>query len=177
MDQPSVVKLLLEHREGLFAFVLALTRDYDLAEEVFQEVGVAILEEAGKGEAVRDFLPWARTIARHRLADVLRRKEAAGRLRVRVSERMGELVQQAFDETLAQQEVLQRRLRYLGECVRKLPGRMRELVERRYGRGESIGEIAAGLAWERGSVKVGLSRARKALGECMERRVRDEEGG
>src|SRR5690606_32060643 len=33
----DVVRLLMEHRDSLFAYILAVTRDFDIAEEVFQE--------------------------------------------------------------------------------------------------------------------------------------------
>ena len=73
MTQPKLVKDLLESRRVLFGFIFALTRDAEAAEDIFQELSLAILDEAAKGTTPGDFLAWARELARHRVADYYRR--------------------------------------------------------------------------------------------------------
>src|SRR5207237_4666 len=73
---------LLRQRDTLFAFVLTLTRSHDMAEELFQELGVAVLAEARRGVVPDAFLPWARTIARHRVADFFRARSRRAGLEV-----------------------------------------------------------------------------------------------
>ena len=73
MNASDLVRQLLEHRDGLFGFILALTHDREAAEEVFQEVGLAVVEEAGKGTQVQRFLAWAHEMARRRIAEYYRK--------------------------------------------------------------------------------------------------------
>ena len=73
LEASDLVKLLLEHRDGLLGYVLALTRDRAAAEEVFQEVGLAVVEEAGRATRVAKFLPWVHEMIRRRVAEHFRK--------------------------------------------------------------------------------------------------------
>jgi len=64
----AVQRALLEHRDALFAYVLGLTREIEVAEEVFQEAGVAILQQAGRGADIRDFPALLAAVSRARPA-------------------------------------------------------------------------------------------------------------
>ena len=68
MQQDQIQAEFLKTRQTLLGFIFALTRDHEVAEEVFQEVALAILQEASKGIVVERFLPWAREIVRRRVA-------------------------------------------------------------------------------------------------------------
>ena len=170
MAYPALVKQFLDHRDAVLGFIFALTRDYDVAEEVFQEVALSILQEAEKQTAVGSFLAWAQGIARRRVADYYR-KASRRPSAVPLAEPMTEVVSLAFAENEKLLEADQERMKSLLECVKKLAGRSREIVEGFYQRRQSLREIAAALGWQEGSVKVALSRARKALADCVETRM------
>jgi DNA-directed RNA polymerase specialized sigma24 family protein len=55
----------------------------------------------------------------------------------------------------------------------RLTDRMRDLVTRRYRDGVPLDELASGMGWKTESVKVALSRARKALAECVHTKLRE----
>lgn len=171
MSQPELAKSLLENRRAIFGFVFALTRDFEAAEEIFQEVSLAILGEAARGTRPRNFLAWTRELTRHRVADFYR---ARGRAPVPLSESIVDAASQAFDEGELAPEVMQARQKSLLECLAKLPARARELVERRYRDRRSPGEIAAAVGWRLNAVHAGLSKARRALAACVEARLRLE---
>jgi len=159
----------LQDRDVLFAYVLALVRDRDAAEEIFQELGVSILSEAGRGVRPGDFGAWARAMARHRIADHFRR---TGRRAECNLEDFGQVVEQAFVENADALERHKARLAYLRECIERLGRKARWLIDGRYGQRLSISQLASKLGWQPGSVKVALSRARRALGQCVEQRMR-----
>ena len=46
MAPEQLVKQFLDHRDVILGFILALTRDHAVAEEIFQDVAMVILEEA-----------------------------------------------------------------------------------------------------------------------------------
>lgn len=169
MTQPALVREFLEHRRILFSFIFSLTRDFDVAEEVFQEVSVAILDEASRGTEVARFLAWARELARHRVADHFRRAR-----REFLSDGLGGLVDRAFAEFGGTPEADRLRHKALLECLEKLPPRSRELIDRRYRRRSGFESIAAAVGWTLAAVKAGLSKARKALGECVRAKLKEE---
>lgn len=167
MSGSGLVESFLARRRALFAFIFSLTRDFDAAEDVFQELGLAVVDEAARGRSVGDFMAWARELARHRVADYYRRE----RRRPPPEELAGQ-IERAFAEHAGSEESDRLRQKALLECLETLPPRSRELVERRYRLGLSPGQIAAAVGWTLGAVKVGLSKARCALAECIRSKLR-----
>lgn len=167
--QGELVRLLLEHRDGLFGFILALTHDREAAEEIFQEVGIAVVQESHQGERVERFLPWAHELARRRVAEYYRkssRRRAMERL-----ESLDDVVAEAFEENPLEPGTERRRQDYLETCIEELSPGQREMIERRYKDRGSIREIAGSLERTEGSVKVGLWKARQQLSRCIEEKM------
>jgi DNA-directed RNA polymerase specialized sigma24 family protein len=52
-----------------------------------------------------------------------------------------------------------------------MAGRSREVIQQRYQDGKSNSAIATSMGWKLDSVKVALSRARKTLAACIERKL------
>jgi RNA polymerase sigma-70 factor (ECF subfamily) len=176
MDQGELVKRFLENRDVILSFIYALTRDYDAAEEVFQNVAVAILQEAGRPAKVENFLAWAREVARHRVADYYRQ----GARRTAMEQPSGALVaavSQAFAEHEIAAQTSHARMRSLLECLQRLTGRNRDVIEGFYRERKSLRDLAAGMGWTENSVKVALSRARKVLADCVHLKMRVQETG
>ena len=164
----DLVKAYLTHREFLFGYTLALTRDPEAAEDVFQEVGLAIVGEARKDTEVEQFMGWARELVRRRVAEYFR-------LRSRRRSREGSLekvIERAFSEYEPPAGEGQLRHAALLECLGSLPERRKELIQARYQDLKSIRAIAEAITWTDAAVKVALWKARQALFECVENRVR-----
>lgn len=174
MDQGNLVKRFLENRDAILGFIHALTRDYDVAEEIFQDVAVTILQESGRPTSVENFLGWAREVARHRVADYYRQHARRSSL-VQPSGAMIEAVALAFAENEVGPQANQLRMKSLLECLERLSGRARDVIEGFYRDRKSIKDLAAGLEWKEGSVKVALSRARKLLADCIQVKLRVEQ--
>jgi RNA polymerase sigma-70 factor, ECF subfamily len=66
--------LYARHRGGLFRFVLRAVKDRGLAEELFQEVWVRVIEARGRYAPKARFTTWLYTIAHNLLVDHWRRK-------------------------------------------------------------------------------------------------------
>jgi len=162
----DLVRQLLEHRDGLFGFVLALTHDREAAEEIFQEVGLAVVEEAGKKTAVARFLPWVHELARRRVAEYYRRHSR--RRAMEQSEPLEAIVSQAFQEGAGDPTAVSARQGHLEDCLDELPEAQRELIARRYREHSPLKEIADAARSTEGSIKVLLWRARRQLARCIE---------
>lgn len=173
--QPDLVKQFLEQNDVLLAYIFGLTHDHDAAEEVFQEAAQVILQESTRGMSVIHFLPWAREIARRRLAEHFR-KQSKLRAVEQPSPGLAEIIDQAFAENDQLLEDHRIRLKYLDECRARLPDRGRELVEGFYRERKSIREIAAAIGWGENSVKVALARARRALADCIRQKLAAAKG-
>lgn len=172
MTQPDLVREFLEYRDVLLGFIYSITRDPDAAEEVLQNVGLAVVAEAGKGTRVDDFRRWVREIARHRVADHYREATRTRRL---PSESMMALVSRSYDENDVDADGSRLRQRYLLDCLKGISGRAREAIERRYREHLAPPAIAAAMGWQLGSVTVALSRARKVLFDCIQSKLRQGE--
>lgn len=171
MSRNELVNQFLEERDTILGFILGLTRDYDVAEEIFQEVAKVILEEANKATAVASFRPWAREIARRRVAEFYR-KHARTRAIERASPALEEVITRAFDENDRVLDTGHLRFKALLECMESLAGRSREVIDGFYRNRQPIREIAAGMEWTENSVKAALWRSRKALGLCIQDKLR-----
>jgi RNA polymerase sigma-70 factor (ECF subfamily) len=164
--QNDFVRDFLQNRGLIFGFIQALTRDLDLAEEAFQEVGLRVMQQAAKGAHVARFLPWVREIARNVVADLFR-----GRARAPVPVPFEALIVQAFEENEMSAEESHARRRALVECLERLTERVRSLLRLRYAEGSSLDQAASAVGWSPDSVKVATSRARKTLLDCMQAKL------
>lgn len=173
MEENRLVRDLLDRRDQLLGMLLAQTRDYDVAEEVFQEMALEVVKEAGRGTQVERFLPWIREVARRRLAEYFRRRARRGAELLPGA--LVDSIGMAFEEEEVSADENRARQKALLECIERLPSRSREVVRRRYGEWLPLERVAQAVAWKVSSVKVALSRARRALMECVERKIRAEE--
>ena len=174
MAAGRLIKPFLENRDAILGFIVAVTRDFDVAEEIFQEAAMVVIEEDRKQTAVANFMAWTREIIRRRIAEYYR-KQTKRRAVERPSDELIDVVSLAFSENEAKFDDQQVRMQYLLECVKRLAGRSRDVIDGFYGKNKSVREIAASMGWEESSVKVALSRARKVLADCVQQRIRAEE--
>ncbi len=164
---PALARLLLEQRDSLFAYVLALVRNWSAAEELFQEVSLVVLQKGQEGLAVEQFGPWSREIARR---TVLNYWKTSSRTRLVLSEAAIDSLDRAFDARETEvREREQEQLQRLRRCVQGLPEHLRRVVDLRYQEDLSLAEIARRLSRSTGSVQVALSRVRMKLLECARR--------
>jgi RNA polymerase sigma-70 factor (ECF subfamily) len=110
-------------------------------------------------------------VARRRVAEYYR-KAAQQQAVVQLSDSLADVVSHAFRENDSVLETHQERMKSLLECLKRLSGRSRDVVEGFYHRRQSIRQVASAVGWTEGSVKVALSRARKALADCVNTRLR-----
>ena len=71
---PAFEELYRRHKGGLFRFVLRSVRERALAEELFQEIWMRVIEARSRYEPQAKFTTWLYTIAHHRIVDHWRKK-------------------------------------------------------------------------------------------------------
>jgi len=127
-----------ENRSKIMAVIVSMVRDFDLAEDLFQQTVLEILRGAEKFDAARDFLPWASGVARN----VVRRhwRAAARRPALASQEWLDKLAGLAVEEQ--DEDVWQAERAALQVCLNKLPEKMQRLFLLRYGQNCKAEELA-----------------------------------
>ncbi len=163
MPSSEFTRELLGARSSLFGFILCMVRDFNLAEELFQEVSVRILEREAEFTPGTNFGAWAREFARRTVLEEQRRR---GRLLLDDEAVAAVAVQFEREDggTASQREALR-------GCLERVDEQARRLIDMRYDGGLSMAEIGEKLGRTAGAVQVALSRVRAWLGECIRRRL------
>jgi RNA polymerase sigma-70 factor (ECF subfamily) len=167
VERDRLIREFQRDRLRLIAYIRSLAGDADLTEDVFQEVSVVVLQKVEAFDAGGDLQAWCRGIARN---IVLREREKSRRLRSFEGERLVELIDVAFTEN-AGRELLDARRGLLRNCMGRLAAPSRELLDLRYQAGLSLRQVAQKMGRSEAAVQVGLSRLRKWLTDCVERRA------
>jgi RNA polymerase sigma factor (sigma-70 family) len=175
---------LYERTSGhLFAVVLRIQRDRALAEDLLQEVFVAVWKSAASFDAARSQpLTWLTHVARNRAIDSLRRSQTQPQLvsTTRDDEEDGDgqadAIDAVADDAPGPLDLLGRASdqRELDVCMQQLTPPQRQSVALAFFDGLSHAEVATQLQEPLGTVKSWVRRALGTLRTCLERAaVRD----
>ncbi|HYE05912.1 MAG TPA: sigma-70 family RNA polymerase sigma factor [Planctomycetota bacterium] len=146
-------------------FIAAVVPDPHQADDVLQEVAVAILRKFSDYDDTRPFVAWAIGIARFEVA-MSRRRHARDRLVL-----TPEALDAVADACVELAPEVDGRSRALRTCLDQVDGRAREMLRLRYEQALSPQEMAARAGVDPGAVRVILHRVRAALLRCIERRL------
>ncbi len=161
----EAARRLLQHRRVLYAYVLAIVRDPQMAEDLFQEVSIVILRRWEEFGSVRDFWALAREIARRQALAALRQ---AGRSPTLLSPEALDAVDRGFETVAGEAGAREDALR---QCLRALPELWQKILKLRYWTDLSVSEVAARLARTENTVSVTLNRIRSRLADCVRQRM------
>jgi RNA polymerase sigma-70 factor (ECF subfamily) len=159
------VQLLTGAQSRLYAYICCLVGESAAASDVLQETNLALWDKAGEYDPGRPFLPWAYRVA---YLQVLAYRKTCARSRLVFDE---ELVSELAEQVESRDADGDRRLEALGDCIDKLPGPRREMLDRRYRDGDSVDQMAERLRKAPNVVAASLYRIRKMLMECIESRL------
>lgn len=163
----SIAATLLAERLPLTAYFASVTRDYHLAEDVFQEVSVKAVGRAAEFETPAHLIHWARVAGRNRSIDLLRARD--GRY-VGLSEAMlATLAAEWPDESEA--SPMHEALR---QCLGTITPNNRELLRLRYFERRPCPDVAEIMGKKIETVYQALTRIHRALGECVKHRMAQE---
>jgi RNA polymerase sigma-70 factor (ECF subfamily) len=161
-----IIREFQKQRQPLLSYLRAMTCNSDAAEDLIQELSVIVLRKANAGERPADLLAWCRGIARNLM---LRERRDNRRMVYFGDENWIALVDRAFDENPTESGEFRRGS--LRHCIDKLGAQARELLDLRYTHALKLKEIATRLKRTELAVQVSLSRLRKSLRLCIERKT------
>jgi RNA polymerase sigma factor (sigma-70 family) len=175
-DRAAFAALYQRTSGHLFAVVLRIQRDRALAEDLLQEIYVAVWKAAaGFNAAQSQPLTWLTSIARNRAIDSLRRSKSQPKTVSATAEDDDDTDAQdaAAHEGPGPLELLSRasEARELSRCLETLGAQQRQCVALAFYDGLSHAEVADHLREPLGTVKSWVRRGLTALKSCLERAV------
>jgi len=161
----QLMLLMVRHQRQILSYIYTLVPNRHDAEDLLQETSLVICEKFAQFKPGTNFLAWACQIAYWQV-------RAARQRFARQKLVFGDEILEAVAKTsLEMADELNSRHVALESCLKKLPGRDRDLLQGRYEAGGSV-ELAAlrsGRALD--AAYKALARIRKLLLECVNRQL------
>ncbi|MEM6505460.1 MAG: sigma-70 family RNA polymerase sigma factor [Planctomycetota bacterium] len=165
MDHSDRRAIVAEHwhkwQTSIRAYLVAAVSDYHDAEDLLQQVAVAVARDYEKYDPETPFVRWAIAIARNRVLNY-RRQKATSKL-VFSQDTLDALAGAMPEEPPAEAETKAA----LDDCINKLQARSQQALTLRYEQDLRSREIADKLGMTVTAVTSLMSRVHKALANCV----------
>jgi len=160
--------LILRHKDKLYTSILFLVKDKYLAEDIFQDVFIRIIDTMRGGRYTEEgkFLPWAMRIAHNLCVDHFRRVKRTPTIRNGEDKDIFEVIN--FTDESAESKMMKRQSHdRVREMLERLPEDQREVIILRHYADMSFKEIAAmtncSINTALGRMRYGLINLRKLM--------------
>jgi len=167
-DPDLLDRLIEQYQQRLYRYLLFLTADRALAEDLFQETWIRVLERGHQYKANSKFESWLFAIARHLVIDVSRRKKIAS-LEDLVDPESSQTYEPPDEGALSALQLLVARenQQAVQFSLLKIPVYYREVLLLRFHEELGLEEIAAVLSTPLSTVKSRLYRGLAALKSAL----------
>ncbi len=169
-DMPALETLILRHKDKLYTSILFLVKDKYLAEDIFQDVLIKIIDtlRAGRYTEEGKFLPWAMRIAHNLCVDHFRKVKRSPAIKTSDDRDIFEVIN--FTEDGADVKMMKRQSHdRVRQMLDRLPEDQREVIILRHYAELSFKEIAAltncSINTALGRMRYGLINLRKMMSE------------
>jgi RNA polymerase sigma-70 factor (ECF subfamily) len=166
----TLARLWVRAQPSVSAYIWSSVRDFHIAEDLLQDVAEDAASSFSKYDPAKPFIAWVLGIARFKVVDYYRSKDRDPHIfDAEAMEHLSAAFEEVFPEVSPRQEALE-------HCMEKLPPKSRRLLEMRYEMEMKPAKIADQVGTTSGSIRVLLTRVRNALGDCVEKRLKQLEG-
>jgi RNA polymerase sigma-70 factor, ECF subfamily len=155
---------LRQHQSRVYAYIRSLVRDFDDADDLFQQTAVILWNKFDTYDRDRSFFSWACGIARFEVSNYIRSRS---RQKLYFTDDLSMLLMDAHDDF--RPDEMEDRRDALSQCIQKLRDRDRELVRECYTSEQAVNDVANRRGRSSHSVYNSLRRIRRSLHECIER--------
>lgn len=169
-DMAALETLILRHKDKLYTSILFLMKDKYLAEDIFQDVLIKIIDtlRAGRYTEEGKFLPWAMRIAHNLCVDHFRKVKRSPAIKTSDDRDIFEVIN--FTEEGADAKMMKRQSHdRVRQMLDRLPEDQREVIILRHYAELSFKEIAAltncSINTALGRMRYGLINLRKMMTE------------
>src|SRR5436305_8383245 len=162
-DPDLLDRLIEQYQHRLLRYLLHLTRDRDLAEDLFQETWIRVLERGHQYDGKREFTTWLFAVARNLTIDYLRKKRPVS-LDGMMEDQEHAPLEPADPRPMAWEVVQQHeQSERVSAALVSIPAEYREAVVLRVQEGLALDEIATVTGARLGTVKSRLYRGLNML--------------
>jgi RNA polymerase sigma-70 factor, ECF subfamily len=144
------------------AYVRSMIHSLHDAEDVIQEVAVAVAENFEQFDPSKQLMPWIMGIARHKVVDHIRAK---GSSRQSFNDHTMLQISEAFESIESESDDMKKALE---ECMGRLKDRPRHVLELRYLREMDISAVSERMGLSSNAIYVMLHRIRTSLAQCIQ---------
>lgn len=160
LDFPALVKT---HHTSVWRYLRLLGCEYAQAEDLTQEVFLAVLNKPFEQYSASSTSAYLRCIARNKFLDLVRRNGREREFDVEAAEQVWQ-EQQRDDNGETWLESLR-------SCLAELDGRPKQVLDLRYHEKQPVRKVADRLGMRESGVKTLLGRLKVRLRECVQRKV------
>lgn len=161
----ELARLWVQSQPAVSAYIAASVYDIHHAEDLVQEVAQVVAEKFAEYDRRLSFTSWALGIARNRLLKYYRSR---ARDRLVLSEaalsRLGESLERVEPEAEDRRAALR-------NCLERITGRRRAVLEMRYSANARVADIARHFGMSADGVSVMLHRIRAVLFGCIQQQL------
>jgi RNA polymerase sigma-70 factor (ECF subfamily) len=160
-DRRAMQTLYQRHNVRVYRFVLRLTNNASVAEDLLSEVFIDVWRQADTFRAQSQVSTWLLSIARHKALSALRRRQD-----VQLDERMASAIEDPADdpETIVRNED---RSAAIQSCLSQLSAPHREVIDLVYYQEKSVDEVACIVGIPASTVKTRMFYARKQMEKLL----------
>ena len=163
-----LIKRFLQYEGEFLAYLMAITRDLNASEEIYQNAAVVVMENAIKGEVIRDFRAWSKEVVRRQALKYLRNESQAKHRILPIEPALLDELTRVFMDSSTSDRQRNHRTDALRECIQEVAEPVqRKMLAMRYEQNSSFREIGDMIDKTEGSVQRALSRLRKQLHDCV----------
>ncbi|MCC9607936.1 sigma-70 family RNA polymerase sigma factor [Blastopirellula sp. JC732] len=163
LTDEDFIRLLTVYHGRILQYVTSLIPNRAQAEDVMQEVSLALWEKRTQFDADLNFLTWSRAFAR---LQVLAHYRKQSRIPTQLSDGALDRVVAAID---TRQHAVDDQLTLLRSCLGKLPDAQRDLVRRFYDGRLDVLQVAQDLHVQPNTLYVKIHRIRERLLACVQK--------
>ena len=160
-DSLSIEHLILRHKDKVFRFIVSKVKDVDLANDIFQEVFIKVINKLREGRYNEEgkFISWVMRISHNMVIDHFRKESKVKMIRPNDDYNIFSAMGQELDSV--ESDVINKQVfNEVKDLVNYLSDEQREVVKMRYFSGMTFKEISeeSGI-----SINTALGRMRYAL--------------
>lgn len=159
------VSLLSSHYQQIYNYVLMLVASHNNADDIMQETSILMYEKFEMYEEGTDFLAWAKTIAKYKTLEFLKKQKKD---KIVFSQDIVDLIEQDSHQQLQRHDEL---LEALRNCVSRLPCLDRRLLHVRYYENISVPALAVRLGCSFQKVYRDIGRINHLLIRCIRHKI------
>jgi len=169
-DVEAIARLMEQCQHRLYRYLLRLVLQPSVAEDLFQQTWLRIMERIHHYDPQRGFEGWLFAVAHNLAIDHLRRRQPKSLDEPAFSEATRFSLARSADPGALDQLLSQEKADWIMEAVENLPVVLREVIALRFEEEMKLEEIAEALTLPAGTVKTRLRRALIALRQSLRKK-------